>query len=62
MRKLFGQALDQAAAEPNIVSEQHIYLNIIGNEEIWSEALRRDAQPAGKLQSQKRHPNVLFLN
>ncbi|KAK3670753.1 hypothetical protein LTR78_009325 [Recurvomyces mirabilis] len=43
MRKLFGQALKQAHEEPNIGSDQYIFSHIFGDQEIWREAVRRDA-------------------
>ncbi|KAK3674043.1 hypothetical protein LTR78_006246 [Recurvomyces mirabilis] len=43
MRKLFGQALKQARDEPNIGSDQYIFSHIFGDQEIWREAIGRDA-------------------
>nr|POE77348.1 hypothetical protein CFP56_08995 [Quercus suber] len=44
MRKLFHQAFKQAKYERNFGSDQYILSHIFGDQELWREALRRDAR------------------
>lgn len=46
MRKLFGQAKELALVEANIGSDQFIFSHIFGDQSVWREALRRDADGA----------------
>ncbi|TKA66939.1 hypothetical protein B0A55_10723 [Friedmanniomyces simplex] len=63
MRKLFGQAFEQAQVESNIGSDQYIFSRIFGDQEIWREAVRRDSlQTTSSLAKQwmSGHPKDFF--
>ncbi|KAK4496765.1 hypothetical protein PRZ48_012748 [Zasmidium cellare] len=42
MKKLFTQALEILQYEANMLSDQHIFSHILGEQELWREAIRRD--------------------
>ncbi|KAF2159229.1 hypothetical protein M409DRAFT_71216 [Zasmidium cellare ATCC 36951] len=43
MKKLFSQALEILQYEANMLSDQHIFSHILGDQELWREAIRRDS-------------------
>jgi len=59
MRKLFKQAEKQANGKADAGSDQHIFSQIFGDQELWREAVRRDAKgPRNSAKKEWSHEHI----